>query len=177
MNSASDSRDTPIACCTESRGLDRALGVICGRVGACAPRTYLIFGDIKGKLDVLNVECTKCAPKGRYQHELIEKYGREARCASQSELGRIRGSVGCFTDEHCSCSAPARVSRRRCRVAQSLPRRPVYGGSDLVCVRGGWSALDVLPMPSQARAAVAAARLYDQAVAEYPGFTASRRPM
>jgi hypothetical protein len=23
-------------------------------------RTYLIFGDIEGKLDVLRVECTKC---------------------------------------------------------------------------------------------------------------------
>jgi hypothetical protein len=29
------------------------------------PRTYLIFGDIEGKLDVLNVECTQCARKGR----------------------------------------------------------------------------------------------------------------
>jgi hypothetical protein len=27
-------------------------------------RTYLIFGDIEGKLDVLNVECTNCARKG-----------------------------------------------------------------------------------------------------------------
>jgi hypothetical protein len=25
------------------------------------PRNYLIFGDIEGKLDVLRVECTKCA--------------------------------------------------------------------------------------------------------------------
>jgi hypothetical protein len=25
------------------------------------PRTYLVFGDIEGKLDVLRVECTKCA--------------------------------------------------------------------------------------------------------------------
>jgi hypothetical protein len=31
-----------------------------------AARTYLIFGDIEGKLDVLRVECTKCARKGRY---------------------------------------------------------------------------------------------------------------
>jgi hypothetical protein len=29
-------------------------------------RTYLIFGEIEGKLDVLCVECTKCARKGRY---------------------------------------------------------------------------------------------------------------
>jgi hypothetical protein len=26
-------------------------------------RTYLIFGDIEGKLDVLRVECTKCDRK------------------------------------------------------------------------------------------------------------------
>jgi hypothetical protein len=29
-------------------------------------RIYLVFGDIEGKLDVLRVECTKCARKGRY---------------------------------------------------------------------------------------------------------------
>ena len=41
------------------------------------PRTYLIFGDIEGKLDVLRVECSKCARKGRYHvHKLIAKYGR-----------------------------------------------------------------------------------------------------
>jgi hypothetical protein len=43
------------------------------------PRSYLIFGDIEGKLDVLRVECTKCARKGRYSvRRLIEKYGRTA---------------------------------------------------------------------------------------------------
>jgi hypothetical protein len=26
-------------------------------------RTYLIFADIEGKLEVLNVQCTKCARK------------------------------------------------------------------------------------------------------------------
>jgi hypothetical protein len=41
------------------------------------PRTYLIFGDIEGKLDVLRVECTKCYRKGRYSVAiLIDKYGR-----------------------------------------------------------------------------------------------------
>ena len=41
-------------------------------------RTYLIFGDIEGKLDVLRVECTKCARKGRYSvRRLIEKHGRK----------------------------------------------------------------------------------------------------
>src|SRR5262249_46896777 len=53
--------------------------------------------------------------------------------------------------------------------------RPVYGGSDLVCVRGGWEALDALHMPPEVRAAVAAARRYDEATEEFHGFTASRR--
>ena len=40
------------------------------------PHTYLFFGDIEGKLDVLRVECTTCDRKGRYHvHKLIEKYG------------------------------------------------------------------------------------------------------
>jgi hypothetical protein len=26
-------------------------------------RTYLVFGDIDGKLDVFRVECTKCDPR------------------------------------------------------------------------------------------------------------------
>jgi hypothetical protein len=53
--------------------------------------------------------------------------------------------------------------------------RPVYGGSDLVCVRGGWETLDPLPMSPEIRAAVAAARRYDEATEEFYGFTASRR--
>ena len=42
-------------------------------------RTYLVFGDIGGKLDVLRVECARCQRKGRYSvRRLIEKYGRNA---------------------------------------------------------------------------------------------------
>jgi hypothetical protein len=41
-------------------------------------RSYLIFGDIEGKLDVLRVECTKCDRKGLYLvRKLIEKHGRK----------------------------------------------------------------------------------------------------
>jgi hypothetical protein len=41
-------------------------------------RTYLIFGDIDGKLDVLTVQCTKCARKGCYHvQRLMEVYGRK----------------------------------------------------------------------------------------------------
>jgi hypothetical protein len=46
---------------------------------AGGPPVYLIFGDIEGKLEVLCVECTKCARKGRYSiRRLIDKYGRNA---------------------------------------------------------------------------------------------------
>ena len=53
--------------------------------------------------------------------------------------------------------------------------RSVYGGSDLICVRGGWEALDALPMRPETRAGVAKARRYDEAMWAYPGFIASRR--
>jgi hypothetical protein len=52
----------------------------------------------------------------------------------------------------------------------------VYGGSDLVLVRGDYDALMQLDMPEPARLAVEQARLYEQAAfAAYPGFFASRR--
>jgi hypothetical protein len=61
------------------------------------------------------------------------------------------------------------------RTVRDNDGRPIYGGSDLVCLRGGWEAIDALPMLPQVRAAVAAARRYDEATAEFHGFTASRR--
>src|SRR5262249_62218459 len=48
-------------------------------------------------------------------------------------------------------------------------------GSELVCVRGGWEFLDALPMSAEVRAAVVAARRYDEATEEFHDFTASRR--
>jgi hypothetical protein len=52
----------------------------------------------------------------------------------------------------------------------------VYGGSDLAVLRGGWSALLAMALPGPIRAAVAQARIYDQAAtAHFPGLIASRR--
>jgi Protein of unknown function (DUF3182) len=51
----------------------------------------------------------------------------------------------------------------------------VYGGSRLVCLRGGWDALDRLPVPPSVRLGVAQARSYDCAANEFPSFLASRR--
>jgi Protein of unknown function (DUF3182) len=53
--------------------------------------------------------------------------------------------------------------------------RSVYGGSDLVCVRGGWDDLERSEMNNETGIAVKQARLYDEAMSEYPGFIASRR--
>ena len=52
----------------------------------------------------------------------------------------------------------------------------VYGGSDLVIVRGDFEALLGLDPPEEARLAVAQARVYDAAATEFfPGLFASRR--
>jgi hypothetical protein len=49
-----------------------------GNITTVAGRTFLIFGDIEEKLDVLRVECTKCTRKGCYRlSRLIEKYRRK----------------------------------------------------------------------------------------------------
>ena len=61
------------------------------------------------------------------------------------------------------------------RVAINNEGSPTYGGSNLVCVRGGWKALAELPMPSAVRLAAVQAKFYDAATSKYPGFTVSRR--
>jgi hypothetical protein len=50
-------------------------------------RTYLVFGDIEGKLAVLRVECMRCERKGRYNvRKLIEKYRRKGHMMKWREL-------------------------------------------------------------------------------------------
>jgi hypothetical protein len=52
----------------------------------------------------------------------------------------------------------------------------VYGGSDLMVVRGGWNVLLAADLPDPLRVAVAQARIYDEAASAYfPGLLASRR--
>ena len=50
----------------------------------------------------------------------------------------------------------------------------VYGGSELTCVRGGWTALERSALAPAVRTAVWQARVYDAAMSEY-GVVASRR--
>lgn len=52
----------------------------------------------------------------------------------------------------------------------------VYGGSELLVVRGGYAELLALPLEAAARTAINQARTYeDAAIAGFPGFLASRR--
>jgi hypothetical protein len=53
--------------------------------------------------------------------------------------------------------------------------RSVYGGSDLICVRGDWETLDRLPLADEERIAINQAKAYDDAMGSYPGFMASRK--
>jgi Protein of unknown function (DUF3182) len=53
--------------------------------------------------------------------------------------------------------------------------RKVIGGSDILCVRGSWNALDSVPMPIDMRVGLHQAKEYDQALHGYRGFIASRR--
>ena len=61
------------------------------------------------------------------------------------------------------------------RLTKDNEGRAVYGGSDLVCVRGGWEALVELPMTEEVRVGVEQAITYEVAMGAYPGFMASRR--
>jgi hypothetical protein len=61
------------------------------------------------------------------------------------------------------------------RIVKDNEGRSVYGGSDLVCVRGDWEALDRLQKATKVRVGIAEAKLYDEAMNAYPGFIASRR--
>jgi hypothetical protein len=46
----------------------------------------IIFRDLVGKLEVLNVECDKCGRRGRYHlHRLIERYGIDAKLFEWSD--------------------------------------------------------------------------------------------
>jgi hypothetical protein len=62
------------------------------------------------------------------------------------------------------------------RLTTNAAGAEVYGGSDLMVVRGGYEALREIDLAPEARLAVDQARKYDAAASEeFPGFLASRR--
>ncbi|MDR5769989.1 DUF3182 family protein [Caballeronia sp. LZ028] len=62
------------------------------------------------------------------------------------------------------------------RLTRNNHGHSVYGGSDLVVVRGGLDALERTPIPPEARSSVECAREFDAVIrSAFPGFIASRR--
>jgi hypothetical protein len=52
---------------------------------------------------------------------------------------------------------------------------PVYGGSDLLVVRGGYNELEKIPLPGEMQTAIRQAKVFDAAAKEFSGMFASRR--
>ena len=75
------------------------------------------------------------------------------------------------------------MNNREIRVLYDLGQFPCAGvyavvaapGTVRIGDRGGWEALAQLPMPAAVRLAAAQAKLYEDAMREYPGFMVSRR--
>jgi hypothetical protein len=93
-----------------------------GNITIMAWRSFLIFGDIEGKLDVLCVECTKCARKRRYNvRRLIEKYGRKANMMKWKEQlngdWRFDYNVNSGRRADRARRAVRKALQNRCRVA------------------------------------------------------------
>ena len=56
-------------------------------------RTYLVFGDIEGKLDMLHVECSRCGRRGRYNVGKLIKKIRTQRQHDEMERAAQRKTV------------------------------------------------------------------------------------
>ena len=83
-------------------------------------RTYLTFGDLEGKLDVLRVECTARDRKRRYNAaKLIEKHGRHGNMMKWKE--QLNGD--------CRWTLPAdKVAAARTRARASVQIAPRLQG-------------------------------------------------
>jgi len=112
-------------------------------------------------LDEVDAVLEKISPKEMATYGLVlEENLRQVRTLSVGEVAVGNLSVGYHGIQ---------------RTVRDNEGRPVYGGSELLCVRGGWDRLELLPIPAEARAAVRAAKRYDEAMEEFHGFSASRR--
>jgi hypothetical protein len=96
----------------------------------------IVFRDIVGKLDVLNVECEKCGRRGRYHLDrLIERYGIEAKLFDWTDeitadcprkqamnLNDIAGRDVLIFPKWCDCADPlGRAPRSHFPTPRSAP--------------------------------------------------------
>jgi hypothetical protein len=69
-------------------------------------RSYLIFGDIEGKLDVLRVECTRCARKGRYNVRRLIKIRPQGKHDEMESNGDCQRRDARALHERCDLICP-----------------------------------------------------------------------
>ena len=85
-------------------------------------RTYLTFGDIAGKLEMLRIECTRCARKGRYSvGKLIAQHGRRGNMSKW--VSDLRAIVRTGMPLNCTSAATSSAPIcRRCLTIGPLTR-------------------------------------------------------
>jgi hypothetical protein len=67
-------------------------------------RTYLVFDDMEGNLDVLRIEYTRCERKGRYLvPKIILQYGRWASMMARKNSSTVTVPSG--TRHDCTTAA------------------------------------------------------------------------
>ena len=77
----------------------------------------IVFRDIVGKLDVLNVECDKCGRRGLYHFDrLIERYGIDAKLFDAH--GRLSTQAGDEPQRRVRCAMPGSAA---CGVSVGTP--------------------------------------------------------
>jgi hypothetical protein len=103
-------------------------------------------------------------------------------CLSDDDLGRHGvvveldlADVETFSVGHVTVGQLTMAYHGVQRLTRDHGGAQVYGGSDLVCVRGGWEALTRLRVPEPVALAIRQARAYDEATSLLQGFIASRR--
>ncbi|RZN33897.1 DUF3182 family protein [Bradyrhizobium sp. Leo121] len=107
--------------------------------------------------------------------ELLDRFSMDNLAYSGLVLEENLHQVATLSVGHIAVSNLSFTYCGRQRVTTNNENRPAYGGSDLICVRGGWDALYQLPMGHAVRVGVEKARVYDEATNAYAGFMASRR--
>ena len=98
----------------------------------------IIFRDLVGKLEVLNIECDKCGRRGLYRFDrLIERYGIDAKLFDwEPEADRSRKIA---RNEHDPCGARCPDCRAWCR-----PRRKALRCTGTTWFYGIWASLKVI---------------------------------
>ena len=102
-------------------------------------RTYLVFGDIDGKLDMLRVECTRRGPKGaRLKSQGLLPWG--------TAFGALEGILSLLVNGNDGRTRPAKEESTMTsneQNAENAEDSPL-GDHELELVRGGFTLIELL---------------------------------